>query len=82
MKLNERKTIGLGDDAATLRECGNPSSKAPRLTIHISQYAEGGVLFPAATAIVFGQSVRDLYDMLREYYGDAPGVVATEGARQ
>ncbi len=72
MKQGERKAIALGDDAAVLFEGSNdPNVPVPRLTILNSQFAEDGTVFPPTSATVFGQSVRDLYDMLHEYYANA-----------
>lgn len=72
MKQGERKAIALCDDAAVLFECSNDSSiLIPRLTIHIGQCVEDGRVFPPTSATVYGQSVRDLYDMLHQYYTNA-----------
>lgn len=72
MKQGERKAIALCDDAAVLFECSNdPKTPIPRLTIHNGQFAEDGKVFPPTSATVFGQSVRDLYDMLHEYYANS-----------
>ncbi len=69
MKQCERKAIALGDNAAVLFECSsNPTVPIPRLTIFIGQFAEDGNVFPPTSAIVYGESVRDLYKMLHEYY--------------
>lgn len=69
MKQGERKAIALGDDAAVLYECSKDKSiPVPRLTIHNGQYAEDGAVYPAASVLVYGQCVRDLYDFLRDYY--------------
>jgi hypothetical protein len=73
MKQYERKIIALCDDAAVLCECSNTEgAKIPRLTIHNGQYSDDRVVHPATSAVVFGQSVRDLYDMLHEYYTPPP----------
>ena len=69
MKLGERKVIALGDDVAVIYECSNKG--VPRLTIHNGHYAEEGILYPATTTMLYGQSVRDLYDMLHEYYTES-----------
>lgn len=73
MKQMERKAIALCDDAAVLFECSNDEKNpVPRLTIHNAQYAEDGIVRPATSAVVFGESVRDLYKLLRDYYAN-PG---------
>jgi hypothetical protein len=74
MKQMERKAIALCDDAAVLFECSNNEScPVPRLTIHNAQYNEAGKVYPASSAVVFGESVRDLYKLLHEYYANAGG---------
>jgi hypothetical protein len=77
MKQGERKAIALQhNDAAVLFECSNdPKVLIPRLTIHNGQFAEDGEdgnVFPPSSAVVFGQSVRELYEMLHEYYTNSP----------
>ena len=80
MKHGERKAVALGDDAAVIYECSNEEAvPVPRLTIHNGQYAEDGNTYPATSATVFGQSVRDLYDMLHEYYANAALTSADKG---
>ena len=80
MKQGERKAVALGDDAAVIYECSNNEGvPVPRLTIHNGQYAEDGNTYPATSATVFGQAVRDLYDMLHDYYSNAK-VDAPSGA--
>ena len=71
MKQMERKAIALCDDAAVLFECSNDEKiPIPRLTIHNAQYAEDGVVRPATSAVVYGESVRDLYKLLHDYYAN------------
>jgi hypothetical protein len=73
MKQGEVRSVALGENAAVLRECSNTENvKIPRLTLHVGQYAEEGNTYPAQTATVFGQCVRDLYEMLRGYYSERP----------
>ena len=74
MKQGERKAIALQhNDAAVLFECSNdPKVQIPRLTIHNGQFAEDDKVFPPTSATVFGQSVRELYEMLHEYYTNSP----------
>ncbi len=71
MKQMERKAIALCDDAAVLFECSNNEScPVPRLTILNAQFAEDGVVRPATSAVVYGESVRDLYKLLHDYYAN------------
>ena len=69
MKQGERKAIALGDDAAVLCEISyDPNIKVPRLIIYNGRYSEDCVIYPPTSVTVFGESVRDLYNMLHEYY--------------
>ena len=79
MKQGERRAIALSDDAAVLYECSNtPSTPVPRLTIHNAPYSEGDTNFPACAATVFGEAVRDLYNMLHAYYSEADELLRGE----
>jgi hypothetical protein len=74
MKQGQTVAVALGCDAAVLQENSNDeTTKIPKLTIYSRQYVDDGVLYPASAIWLFGCSVRGLYDMLREYYGDTTG---------
>ncbi len=72
MKQSERKAIAMGDDAAVLCETSNTESRPmPRLTILNATYVDEHVSYPASSVTAFGQGVRDLYEMLHDYYQQA-----------
>ena len=76
MRQSEVKAFALGSDAATLKECGHGAQR-PRLTILVAQYVEDDHLVPAASVVLYGESVRELYAALREYY-DGSGTADKE----
>ena len=74
MKQLERKAVAIGNDCAVIQECSNIETRPiPRLILHSSQYAEEGVMFPAASIIFYGGGVRTLYEFLRDYYANPTG---------
>jgi hypothetical protein len=71
MKQNERKAVAIGNDSAVIQECSNNEARpVPRLILHSAQYAEEGVMFPAASIMFYGAGVRTLYEFLRDYYSN------------
>lgn len=80
MKQNERKAVAIGNDSAVIQECSNNEARPiPRLILHSAQYAEEGVMFPAASIMFYGAGVRTLYEFLRDYYSN-PANLARESA--
>ena len=74
MKQNERKAVAIGNDSAVIQECSNNEARpVPRLILHSAQYAEEGVMFPAASIMFYGAGVRTLYEFLRDYYSNHRG---------
>jgi hypothetical protein len=74
MKTDERRTVALGgeaDDVAVIYD-GTGKNPLPRLTIFTEPWMNAnGAVVPSGNVLLVGPQMRRLYEILREFYGDA-----------